>query len=89
MRMTPEEYRQRFPDRPPPVPLEYAGQRLAWNEDHTEILALGSSIGEVRDGAARRGCNHPVFQRIPRGRSSASAYEVRLRVHCLSGRRYR
>lgn len=67
MRMTPDEYRARFPDRPPPVPLEYAGQWLAWNEDHTEILAHGRSIREVRERAAQRGCTHPVFQKIPRG----------------------
>jgi hypothetical protein len=65
--MTLEEYRRRFPDRSPPVPLEYAGKWLAWNEAHTEILAHGRSINEVRELAARRGCNRPVFQKIPRG----------------------
>ena len=39
MRMTLEEVKKRFPDRPKPAPLEFAGQWVAWNEDHTEIVA--------------------------------------------------
>ena len=49
MRMTLDEYKARFSDRPQPVPLEYAGQWLAWNEDCTEILAHGSDMSERFD----------------------------------------
>ncbi len=54
MRMTPEEYRIRFPDRRPPVPLEYAGKWLAWSTDHKEILAHADSLPEVRNGSEAR-----------------------------------
>jgi hypothetical protein len=67
MRMTVEEYRARFPNRRPPVPQKYAGQWLAWNEDHSEIVAHGLSLDEVSQLAAERGCADPVFQKIPRG----------------------
>ncbi len=67
MRMTPEEYRIRFPDRRPPVPLGYAGQWLAWNKDHTKIVAHANTLREASELAAQRGCANPVFQKIPRG----------------------
>ncbi len=67
MQMTRDEYRSRFPDRPTLVPLEYAGQWLAWNEDCTEILAHGDSLSEVHDQAVQFGCLRPVLQKIPRG----------------------
>jgi hypothetical protein len=65
--MSPEEYRIRFPGRRPPVPLGYAGQWLAWNEGHDEIVAHASTLREVSELAAERGCRKPVFQKIPRG----------------------
>ena len=68
MQMTLAEYAARFPDRPPPVPLEYAGQWIAWNEDCTEIVAHGSDFTEVHDQAVQRGCARPVLHKIPRGR---------------------
>jgi hypothetical protein len=67
MRMTPEEYRIRFPNRRPLVPLEYAGQWLAWNEDHREIVAHATTLRKVSELAVQRGCTDPVFQKIPRG----------------------
>ena len=67
MQMTLDEYAARFPDRPPPVPLEYAGQWIAWNEDHAEIVAHGDTLSAVREQAVQRGCTQPVFQKIPRG----------------------
>ena len=67
MQMTLDEYATRFPDRPPPVPLEYAGQWIAWNEECTEILACGGDFTEVHDQAVLGGCARPVFHKIPRG----------------------
>jgi hypothetical protein len=67
MQMTLDEYSSRFPDRPPPVPFDYAGQWIAWNEGRTEILAYGSDFTEVHDQAVQRGCAHPVLHKIPRG----------------------
>lgn len=67
MPMTLEEYKARFPDRAPPIPLEYQGKWLAWNEECTEIVAHGRSFNEVHDEAVRRGCARPVLHKIPRG----------------------
>ena len=67
MRITLEEYKARFPGRRAPIPPEYQGQWLAWSEDHTEILAHGGTLSEVRQQAAKRGCTRPVFQKVPRG----------------------
>jgi hypothetical protein len=65
--MTVEEYRKRFPDRQPPVPLEYAGQWLAWNRDCTQILAHADTLDEVHELVEKLGYNDPVFHKIPRG----------------------
>jgi hypothetical protein len=65
--MTPEEYRRRFPDRPPPVPLEYAGKWLAWNKECTQILAHASTLDEVHELVDKLDCTDPVYHRIPRG----------------------
>lgn len=65
--MTLQEYVARFPDRGPPVPAEYAGQWVAWNDGCTEILAHGKQMNEVRQRAIMQGCATPVLQKIPRG----------------------
>ena len=67
MQMTLDEYTARFPDRGRPVPAQYAGQWVAWNENCTEILAHGAELREVRDGAIAGGCTRPVLQKIPHG----------------------
>jgi hypothetical protein len=67
MKMTLEEYAARFPGRRPPVPAEYAGQWLAWNNDESEIVAHGTNMTEVWNQAIQRGCANPVLQKIPRG----------------------
>lgn len=66
MQMTIREFSSRFPNRVPPIPAEYAGQWVAWNEDRSEILAHGNSLGEARNGAVEAGCSQPVLQKIPR-----------------------
>jgi len=67
MQMTLDEYVRRFPDRLPPIPAEYAGQWVAWNEHRTEILAHGQQMPEVRQAALARGCSRPILQKVPRG----------------------
>jgi hypothetical protein len=62
-----DEYRTKFPDRRKPVPLEYAGLWISWNDDLTEILSSGKDVNTVREQAALRGCAKPVLQKIPRG----------------------
>jgi hypothetical protein len=65
MQMTLNEFAVRFPDRGPLVPLELAGQWVAWNQDCTEILAHGDDMAGVREQATVHGCPRPVLQKIP------------------------
>ena len=62
-----DEFTARFRNRAEPVPREYAGQWVAWNENCTEILSHGQDLREVRDRGVAGGCARPVLQRIPRG----------------------
>jgi hypothetical protein len=64
MRLTLEEARKKFPDRPHPAPLEYAGQWVAWNKDRTRIVAHGDRFDEVRAQAAAAGFEDPLLQRV-------------------------
>jgi hypothetical protein len=64
--MTLAEYAARFPERSAPVPSQYAGQWVAWNEDCTAIVAAGSDMSDVRSQALARGCARPVLHKIPR-----------------------
>ena len=76
MRMSLEEYQTRFPNRQPPVPRKYAGQWLAWNEDHIEIVAHGPTLDEVSHLAAEPGSLTRFSKRSHAARSSAVGYEV-------------
>jgi len=67
MQMKLDEYDLRFPNRVEPVPVEYAGQWVAWNEDRTEILFHGPDMSEVRGQAIAHGCACPVLQKVPCG----------------------
>ncbi|MFO1092337.1 MAG: hypothetical protein U0992_03355 [Planctomycetaceae bacterium] len=49
-----------------PFPLEYAGKWVAWNSDHTQIVAAGESIQEVWNIVSERRIADPVYERIPR-----------------------
>jgi hypothetical protein len=52
--------------RPPVVPLEYAGKWIAWNREQTRILAVGETLPEVRQAARDAGETEPVFAKAPR-----------------------
>jgi hypothetical protein len=67
MQMKLAEYTARFPDRRKPVPAEFAGQWIAWNDDYSEIVAQGGDMEDVRRQALSRGHSRPVLQKIPRG----------------------
>lgn len=64
MRMTLEEVKKRFPDRPKPAPLEFAGQWVAWRQDRSEIVAHGAKFHEVLAKAVAAGCREPLMQRV-------------------------
>jgi hypothetical protein len=50
----------------PIVPIEYAGQWIAWNAEGTQIVASGRTIQEVVQAAAAAGEKQPVFAKVPK-----------------------
>ena len=67
MPITLKEYAEKFPDRAAPVPCEYAGQWISWNEVRTEIISHGADFRTVHQQASALGCARPILQKIPRG----------------------
>lgn len=53
------------PNRPPPAPIEFAGQWVAWNPARTEIVAHGDDLEEVYEAAVAAGSPNAVFQKVP------------------------
>lgn len=66
-RMTAEEYRQRYPDRPEPVATELLGKWLAWDSTGTRIIAHADTLPELVDEVNRLGIEQPVYHKVPRG----------------------
>jgi hypothetical protein len=50
----------------PIVPIEYAGQWIAWNAAGTQIVASGRTVQEVVQAAAAAGETQPVFAKVPK-----------------------
>lgn len=48
------------------VPLEYAGKWIAWNRDHTLIIASGRTFEDAREAAAAVGEIDPIFAKAPK-----------------------
>jgi hypothetical protein len=53
--------------RPPPAPLEYAGQWVAWNREHTQIVAHGEKLVDVHRAAVAAGHPRAILQKVRRG----------------------
>lgn len=51
---------------PPPAPIQYAGQWVAWNRERTEIVAHGDDIGQVHRDALATGHPRAIFQKVRR-----------------------
>jgi hypothetical protein len=49
----------------PIVPREFAGLWIAWNKDHTKIVASGPSLEEARQAASAAGEESPIFAKAP------------------------
>lgn len=64
MRMTRDEAKKRFPDRPAPAPANLAGQWVAWNMDRDGIVAHGDRFDDVLARAIAAGCREPLMQRV-------------------------
>lgn len=52
--------------RPPAVPIEYAGRWIAWNRQRTKIVATGATLPEARQAAQAAGETAAVFAKAPR-----------------------
>ena len=53
------------PNRPPPAPIEFAGEWVAWNQARTEVVAHGDDLEAVYDAAVGAGHPNAVFQKVP------------------------
>jgi hypothetical protein len=51
--------------RPPPAPIEFAGEWVAWSHDRTKIVAHGDDLEAVYDAAVAAGHPNSVFQKVP------------------------
>lgn len=49
----------------PIVPIEYAGQWIAWNEDHTKIITSAKGLPEAHKKALKTGEEHFWMEKIP------------------------
>ena len=49
------------------VPIEYAGQWIAWNRDKTRIVASGPTLEEAVRAAKAAGEMQPSFAKVPKG----------------------
>ena len=53
---------------PPIVPIEYAGNWIAWDFNETKIVASGRSYEETLKAAKATGETPPVLEKVPGAR---------------------
>jgi hypothetical protein len=51
---------------PPPAPVEFAGQWVAWNKLRTQIVAHGTTMASVHAAATAAGYADVILQRVRR-----------------------
>ena len=49
----------------PLVPKKYAGKWIAWNHNHTRIIASARTFGEARSAAQTKGETDPLLDKVP------------------------
>jgi hypothetical protein len=59
-----EPMREPLPENPV-VPLEYAGLWIAWDRDHTRIVASGPTIDGAHEAAMAGGELQPILGKAP------------------------
>ncbi len=59
-----EQQREPLPESPI-VPLEYAGLWIAWDRDHTRIVANGQTIDAAYKAALEAGEPKPILGKAP------------------------
>jgi len=48
------------------VPAEYSGKWVAWNSNHSRIVAQSASVAELWNIVKKQGIEDPVFEKVPR-----------------------
>jgi hypothetical protein len=51
---------------PPPAPIEFAGQWIAWNRERNQIVAHGRDMASVHAAAVAQGHPNAILQRVRR-----------------------
>lgn len=54
-----------LPRHRPEIPIQYAGQWIAWDAERNRIIASGDSYAATRNAARDAGESKPVLQRVP------------------------
>jgi hypothetical protein len=67
MAMTLEQFANKYPSRPRPIPVQYAGQWIAWDANRQQVVAHGWEFSKVRTAAIAAGHTEPILQKVPRG----------------------
>lgn len=49
---------------PPPAPVEFAGQWIAWNKERTRVVAHGKNVASVHVAAVSAGYPDAILQRV-------------------------
>lgn len=48
------------------VPIEFSGKWVAWNSDHSRIVAHAKSLQEIWELVRESKVEDPVFEKVPR-----------------------
>jgi len=54
------------PDRPSAVPVELGGKWVAWNAEHTRIVAQAETLQQLWESTQEKQIIDPVFEKVPR-----------------------
>lgn len=56
------------------VPIEFSGKWVAWNSDHSRIVAHAKSLQELWELVREQDIEDPVFEKVPRAELSLRGY---------------
>ena len=48
------------------VPVEFAGKWVAWNAEHTRIIAHAETLQQLWQAVREEEIDDPVFEKVPR-----------------------
>ena len=54
------------PGRPLAIPIKMGGQWVAWNAEHTRIVAHAETLQELWQAVREMQIDDPVFEKVPR-----------------------